>query len=153
MGAHYSEGNERKVVFVNSTTNNQYSILLVDDNLHILELYQEILSEEGYQLTKAKSGEMAIEALENQAFDMVITDLNMGKMNGLKVLKRAKEVHPETMVIVMTGNTDIEYAIEALRLDADDYILKPFRIHHLLKRVSHCFSLLENKKKNKLSAA
>jgi DNA-binding response OmpR family regulator len=121
--------------------------------MHILELYDEILSEEGYQLTKATSGEMAIEALENQPFDMIITDLNMGTMNGLKVLKKAKELHPETMVIVMTGNTEIDYAIEALRLHADDYILKPFRIHHLLKRVSHCFTLLENKKKNKMSAA
>ena len=138
---------------MNSTTHNKYSILLVDDSLHILELYNEILSEEGYQLTKATSGEMAIEALENQPFDMIITDLNMGKMNGLKVLKKAKELHPETMVIVMTGNTEIEYAIEALRLHADDYILKPFRIHHLLKRVSHCFTQLENKKKNKMSAA
>jgi DNA-binding NtrC family response regulator len=141
------------VVFVNSTTNEKHSILLVDDNLHILELYKEILSGEGYQLTKATSGEMAIEALERQEFDMIITDLNMGKMSGLNVLKRAKEVHPETMVIVMTGNTDIEYAIEALRLHADDYILKPFRIHHLLKRVTHCFTLLENKKRNKMSAA
>ena len=138
---------------MNSTSNKEYSILLVDDNLHILELYKEILSGEGYQLTEATSGEMALEALESQTFDMIITDLNMGTMNGLKVLKRAKEMHPETMVIVMTGNTEIEYAIEALRLHADDYILKPFRIHHLLKRVSHCFRLLENKKKNKMSAA
>ena len=138
---------------MNSKTNNEYSVLLVDDNLQILELYDEILSGEGYKLTKAKSGEMAIAALEKQPFDMVITDLNMGNVNGLKVLQRTKEVHPQTMVIVMTGNTDIEYAIEALRLHADDYILKPFRIHHLLERVSHCFRLLENKKKNKISAA
>ena len=138
---------------MSSRTNDQYSILLVDDNIPILALYEEILSGEGYQLAKAKSGEMAIKALEKQVFDMVITDLNMGTVSGLEVLKRAKEVHPETMVIVMTGNSDIEYAIKALRLHADDYILKPFRIHHLLKRVSHCFKLLENKKKNKMSAA
>ena len=135
------------------TTENKYSILLVDDNLNILELYKEILSGEGYQLTKATTGEMAIEVLEKQEFDMVITDLNMGKVSGINVLQRAKELHPETMVIVMTGNTDITYAIEALRLHADDYILKPFRIHQLLKRVSHCFTLFENKKKNKMSAA
>lgn len=138
---------------MNSKPNKHYSILLVDDNLQILELYEEILSGEGFKLKKAKNGEMAIEALEKQPFDMIITDLNMGKVDGLEVLKRAKELHPETMVIVMTGNTDIEYAIEALRLHADDYLLKPFRIHHLLERVSHCFTLLENKKKNKMSAA
>ena len=138
---------------MNSTRNNEYSILLVDDDIHIVELYEEILSGEGYQLTKATSGEMAIETLENREFSMIVTDLNMGTMNGLEVLKRAKEVRPETMVIVMTGNTEIEYAIEALRLHADDFILKPFRIYQLLERISHCFRLLENKKKNKMSAA
>ena len=136
---------------MNITATNNYSILLVDDNPHILELNHEVLSEEGYQLTKARSGESAIEALEKQHFDMVITDINMGTVNGIKVLKKAKELNPETMVIVTTGNIDIQYAIEALRLHADDYILKPFRIYHLRKRVSDCFTQFENKKKNKLS--
>ena len=136
---------------MNITATNNYSILLVDDNPHILELNHEVLSEEGYQLTKARSGESAIEALERQHFDMVITDINMGAVNGIKVLKKAKELNPETMVIVTTGNIDIQYAIEALRLHADDYILKPFRIYHLRKRVSDCFTQFENKKKNKLS--
>ena len=74
------------------TAKNQHSILLVDDNPHILELNHEVLSDEGYQLTKVTSGESAIEALEKKHFDLVITDLNMGKVSGLKVLKRAKEL-------------------------------------------------------------
>ena len=129
------------------TSNNQHKILLVDDNPHILELNRQVLSDEGYQLTKVTSGEGAIEALEKQHFDMVITDINMGKVNGLKVLKRAKELHPEIKVIVTTGNTDIQYAIEALRLHADDYILKPFRVYSLAKSVADCFTQIGNNKK------
>ena len=122
-------GNGRQVVFVKVTSNKQYSILLVDDNPHVLELNREMLSGEGYKLTKATSGESAIEALEEQHFDMVITDINMGSVSGLTVLERAKELHPEAKVIVTTGNTDVQYAIEALPFHADDYILKPYRIH------------------------
>ena len=129
------------------TSNYQYSILLVDDDPHILELNREILSGEGYTLTKATSGESAIEALEKQHFDMVITDINMGSVSGIKVLKRAKELHPEAKVIVTTGNPDVQYAIEALRFHADDYILKPYSIHWLIKRVSECFTQSESRKK------
>ena len=129
------------------TSNNKYSILLVDDNFHILELNREVLSDQGYQLTKATSGESAIEALEKQHFDMVITDINMGNVNGIKVLKRAKELHPEAKVILTTGNPDVQYAIEALRFHADDYILKPYSIHWLIKRVSDCFTQSGNRKK------
>jgi DNA-binding response OmpR family regulator len=60
----------------------------------------------------------------------------MGKANGIAVLKRAKELNHETMVIIMTGNTDVTFAIEALRLNADDYLLKPFNMDYFLDRVS-----------------
>ena len=134
------------MVCVKITSNNKYSILLVDDNPHILELNREVLSGEGYKLTKASSGERAIEALEKQHFDMVITDINMGSVSGIKVLKRAKELHPEAKVIVTTGNPDVQYAIEALRFHADDYILKPYSINWLIKRVSECLTQSESRK-------
>ena len=145
--AKYSEGDGRQVVCVKITSNNKYSILLVDDNHHILELNREVLSGEGYQPTKATSGERAIEALEKQHFDMVITDINMGNVSGFTVLERAKELHPEAKVIVTTGNPDLQYAIEALRLHADDYILKPYSIHWLVERVSECLTQSGNRKK------
>jgi YesN/AraC family two-component response regulator len=78
---------------------------------------------------------------------MVITDINMGTVSGLKVLERAKELHPESKVIVTTGNPDLLYVIEALRLHADDYILKPYSIHWLVKRVSECLTQFGNRKK------
>ena len=116
--------------------NRKYNILLVDDDSHMLEVIDEILVEENYQVIRATSGETAIELLNTKDFDLVITDLNMGKANGIAVLKRAKELNHEAMVIIMTGNTDVAFAIEALRLDVDDYLLKPFNIDYFLDRVS-----------------
>jgi DNA-binding NtrC family response regulator len=116
------------------------NILVVDDDPHIVELNYDILVGEGYQITKSMSGEGAIKELENRKFDLVVTDLNMGRIGGISVLKRAKELHPETKVIITTGNMDIHYAIDALRLHADDYLLKPFDISELFDRVSQCLN-------------
>jgi len=116
------------------------NILVVDDDPHIVELNYDILAGEGYQITKSISGEGAIKELESRKFDLVVTDLNMGKIGGISVLKRAKELHPETKVIITTGNVDVHYAIDALRLHADDYLLKPFDISELLDRVSQCLN-------------
>jgi DNA-binding response OmpR family regulator len=116
--------------------NRKYNILLADDDSHMLGVIDEILVDENYQVIRATSGEAAIELLNTKDFDLVITDLNMGKANGIAVLKKAKELNHDTMVIIMTGNTDVAFAIEALRLDADDYLLKPFNIDYFLDRVS-----------------
>ena len=124
--------------------NRKYNILLADDDSHMLGVIDEILVDENYQVIRATSGEAAIELLNTKDFDLVITDLNMGKANGIAVLKRAKELNHETMVIIMTGNTDVTFAIEALRLNADDYLLKPFNMDYFLDRVSNCLEKLES---------
>jgi DNA-binding NtrC family response regulator len=131
----------------------KHTVLLVDDDPHILDLYCEILAEQGYEITKATSGESAIKELESKHFDLVVTDLNMGQVDGISVLKRAKLLDPETMVIITTGNTDINYAIEALRLHATDYILKPFNVNYFLQQIQQCFGQFENRPKSKKSAA
>lgn len=61
----------------------------------------------------------------------------MGQVNGIEVLKKAKELHPETPVIITTGNSDALYAIEAIQLRVDDYLLKPVPMKDLLDSVSH----------------
>ena len=103
-----------------------HTILLVEDDCNLLEVIHESLADEGYRLTKATSGEEAIALLKTKSFDLVITDLIMGRENGISVLKKVKELNQETQVIIMTGTIDITFVIEALRLDANDYILKPF---------------------------
>ena len=131
----------------------KYKVLLVDDDLHMLTLNSGLLESEGYQVTTAICGEKAIEAMGKDVFDVVVTDLFMGKSNGLEVLKRAKELDPSTLVMIITGSFDIRHAIEAIRLDVDDYLLKSFREDDLVQRVAHCLEQRALKQKNIYSAA
>jgi DNA-binding NtrC family response regulator len=127
----------------------KYSILLVDDDPIITKGTGDDLEEKGYEVTTADSGEKAIELIENATFDLVITDLVMGPINGIGVLERTKEIRPETMVIILTGFGDMATAIEALRSDADDYILKPCEPEEMYFRVSKCLEKLALKRKIK----
>jgi len=126
-----------------------YNILLVEDDPHLLKAVNDFLEDQNFQVTAAKSGESAIEALNKKAFDLVITDLIMNKVSGIIVLKKVKELNRETMVIIMTGNRDIDFAIEALRLDVNDYILKPFKLDDFLDRVIHCLAKQESIRRNR----
>lgn len=127
----------------------KYSILLVDDNPVILKGIGNNLEEKGYEVTTADSGEKAVELLNKGVFDLVITDMIMGPLDGIGVLKKSKELNPGTMVIILTGFGDMSTAIEALRLDADDYMLKPCEPEEIHFRVSRCFERLELKMKIK----
>ena len=126
-----------------------YSILLVDDDFFILKGISNNLKSKGYHVTEADSGERAIELLEKISFDLVLTDLVMQKIDGIRVLKRAKELNPEIMVIILTGYDNIEYAINAFRDGADDYLTKPCEPVEMIFRVEHCLEKLEHKRKLK----
>ena len=117
-----------------------YKVLVVDDYAHIRQMLYEVLKDQGYHIMTAPNGEAALETLSSHNFDLVITDLNMGRVNGIEVLKKAKSLSPQPGVIIATGNSDVAYVIEALRCKADDYILKPFRIADLLDRISQYLS-------------
>ena len=125
----------------------KYSILLVDDEPIITAGTGSHLKEEGYEVTTADSGERAVELLSQSSFDLIITDLVMAPMNGIGVLKKSKEINPETMVIIFTGFGNMNTTIDALRLDADDYILKPCEPEEMNFRVSRCLEKLEIKRK------
>ena len=125
----------------------KYSILLVDDDPIITAGTGSDLEEKGYEVTTADSGEKAIELLNQSSFDLVITDLVMAPINGIGVLAKSKEINPETMVIILTGFGDMTSAIDALRLDADDYMLKPCEPEEMYFRVSRCLEKLELKRK------
>jgi len=128
----------------------KHQILLVDDDPFILTGIGKDLENSGYDVRPAKSGERAIELIKSSHFDMVITDLVMGRIDGIEVLKAAKAKNSETMVLILTGYGDMGSAIEALRLDADDYLLKPCDPDELKLRVSRCFESLELNRKLKL---
>lgn len=131
------------------TEENNNRVLVVDDNNCLLEIVCQILLEKKYKVTGVESGETAIEELKIKDFDLVITDFNMGEVNGIEVLRKAKELNPETMVIIMTSNNHIEHYGEALELDACDYLIKPFELSDFLNRVSHCMRKYEGRRAKK----
>ena len=116
----------------------EYSILLVDDDPFILEGIGADLESQGFELTEADSGDRALELLAEQRFDLVVTDLVMERVDGIQVLKKAKTLYPETMVIILTGYGNMASAIEALRHEADDYLLKPCESVEMLHRIHQC---------------
>ncbi len=91
-------------------------ILLVDDDELILSGMGLMLEIEGYKVTTAESGEKAIKQLEKNTFDLVLTDLVMENVDGFAVVKKAKELYPETTTMVLTGSETTDFAIDALRI-------------------------------------
>ena len=126
-----------------------YSILLVDDDLSVLKTISPYLESEGYRVTTAGSGEEAIELLNRSTFDLVIIDLIMGDVDGYQVLETGKKLRSETMFIVLTGHSDPAFIVNALRLGADDYLIKPCEPEEMRFRVGRCLEKLEIKKKAK----
>jgi DNA-binding NtrC family response regulator len=120
-----------------------YNVLLVDDDPLILEGIGEELETRGYRVSRADSGERALEFLNSSPFDLVVTDLVMGGADGVQVLKRSKAIDATVVVIILTGYGDMLSAIEAIRSKADDYLLKPCESAEFFLRVERCIQKLE----------
>ncbi len=101
-------------------------ILIVEDEDLMRELLSRILEGENYRIFQASSGEEALKLLQDQAIDLVLTDLRMRGMNGLELLTEVRTLDPEIVVVVMTAYASVETAVEAMRKGAYDYITKPF---------------------------
>jgi len=113
-------------------------ILIVDDEPDICRALEFLLKGAGYAVSCATSGETAIEKLKAENFDVVLTDLKMGKIDGITVLEKVKEMSSDTAVIIMTAFASVESAVEAMKKGAVDYIVKPFlndEIKLTIKRV------------------
>ena len=133
------------------TEKSKHTILVVEDNSPLRDVIYEILESRDFLVTTATSGDEAIRTLHTKRFDLMITDINLGKVNGIAVLKKAKELHPETMVIIMTGSLNVDYTTEAMRLGVNDYLFKPFGLNYLLERVSHWLTKSESIRDSKSS--
>lgn len=103
------------------------SILVVDDESMMRDLLQRILSRDGYRVVCAEDGQDALEVLERETVDIIISDLKMPRMNGFELLKVVKEKYPRVAVIMMTAYGDTYTVKDALLLGADEYITKPFK--------------------------
>lgn len=112
------------------------AILLVEDDPTARMLLADGLGEAGYQVTQAASGEAALSLLEQQQFDVVVTDINMRRVDGLQVLAAARRQPGQPAVIMLTGYGSLETSIAALRGGAHDYLLKPCTPPDLLRSVA-----------------
>lgn len=102
------------------------NILVVDDERDICKALGILLSKEGYSVKEAYNGEEALELVKREAFDLIMTDIKMEKMDGFALLREAQKISPETPVIMMTAFASVGSAVEAMRAGAADYITKPF---------------------------
>jgi DNA-binding NtrC family response regulator len=112
-----------------------FRILVVDDEAAIRAELQEALQELGYATVGVGDGRAAAELALQQSFDLCLTDIRMPGMTGVELLKQLGETSPETMVILMTAYGGLDSAVDALRLGAVDYLLKPFQREELVAKV------------------
>lgn len=106
-------------------------ILIVDDELSMREFLSILLIKEGYEVETASDGSKALEKIESNNYNLVITDVRMPNIDGLEVLKYVKENSPETAVIMITAFASMKQAIEAIKLGAFHYITKPFKVDEI----------------------
>lgn len=105
----------------------QEKILVIDDEKPTLKMFRLFLDVYGFEILTAESGEEGLEIFEREKPDIVLTDIKMPGMDGIEVLQTIKKKAPATEVIVITGHGDMDLAIQALNLDAADFINKPIQ--------------------------
>lgn len=109
-------------------------ILIVEDDLSVSEMIKDYLEKEGYDVTAAFEGEEGMQKFQNDAFDLIILDIMMPKLNGIEVMKQIRRDSSVPILIVSAKDTDVEKVL-GLELGADDYIAKPFSMIELSARV------------------
>ena len=124
-------------------------ILIVDDERVALRNLEHVMKKEGYEVTSTQSGANAITLLEEQRFDVVLTDLRMEKIDGMQILKKCRELYAETEVIMITGYATLESAVEAMKHGAFYYIAKPYKLDEARKVVSEAVEKVMLKRENK----
>jgi signal transduction histidine kinase len=126
-------------------------ILIADDSKDIASFLHGYLAQQGYQVQVAYDGETAVRLFVADPFDLVLTDLQMPRLNGLGVLHRVKERSPDAQVIILTGHASLETALDAMRHGAFDYLLKPVEMVDQLqlaidRALLHRSLLVENRR-------
>jgi DNA-binding NtrC family response regulator len=110
---------------------NHSKVLVVEDHEDLIFTLKSVLKKEGYTVFTADNGEDAVKIIHNELIDLVLLDLKIPKLSGLEVLQKIKEYDPEVIIIMMTATKDARPAIEALKMGAYDYLMKPFELDEL----------------------
>jgi len=128
----------------------QPRILVVDDEPHVVQIFQDLLAQRGYEVSSSTNGDDAIVQVTKGSFDLVLTDINLPGVDGLEVVRAAKAADKDTCVILITGYASTTTAIDALRQGAYDYITKPFDLWETAKAIERGlesrFLVIENRR-------
>ncbi|PIE73140.1 MAG: sigma-54-dependent Fis family transcriptional regulator [Deltaproteobacteria bacterium] len=116
------------------------TILVVDDDLHILEVLEARLSSAGYKVIKTGSAQTALHLLQKQSIDMIVSDIKMPEMNGFHLLSQARALRPGLPIILLTAYGSIPDAVKAVKSGAVEYLTKPFQGKELIEKVDAILS-------------
>ncbi|UCD66743.1 MAG: sigma-54-dependent Fis family transcriptional regulator [Deltaproteobacteria bacterium] len=128
------------------------SILVVDDELSMREFLKILLEKEGYEVTTASEAANAIDLVQNQDFDLVLSDIKMPGMGGLSLLEKIKEIDNSLPVIMITAYASPENAVVAMKSGAFDYITKPFKVDEIIKIIKSAISATIPTKSGEITA-
>lgn len=127
---------------------NNAKILIVDDEKIALKNLEHVMKKEGYEVIGTQSGQNALKLLDEQRFDVVLTDLKMEKVDGMQILRRCHDLYPDAEVIMITGYATLESAVNAMKHGAFYYIAKPFKLDEVRKVVKEAAEKVGLKKEN-----
>jgi len=116
-------------------------ILVVDDEKTVRTTLANVLEETGFTVSTAADGLQAVQRLAEQEFDVALVDIRMPGLDGLKVLARAKEISPDTQVIIITAFGTVESAVEAIKMGASDYVVKPFVFDDIIIKINRLLDM------------
>jgi diguanylate cyclase (GGDEF) domain len=123
--------NQEEKLLTEKIDSEEAQIMVVDDEEGILLLMESELQDHGYNVTCCADPEQAIEKIKKVVYDLIITDLNMPNIPGVKFVKKIKEISPKTDVVVMTGFPSVETSVECMKNGASDYLAKPIDLEYL----------------------
>src|SRR2546423_15218602 len=112
-------------------------LLLIDDEVDVQYSFQRIFDSPEIELTTASSGEEGLKLVSKLKPDLIIMDVRMGGITGMETLRRIRQIDPKLLVILMTAYGTTQTAIEAMKLGAYDYLLKPFEVPKLKELVAN----------------
>jgi len=129
--------------------NNQIRILVVDDEPKLCNLIEELLKLEGYRVDVSLSNMEALQMIKKNKYQMLIADFKMPGIDGLELIKKARELNPEIGTIMITGSETVETAVQSLKHEIDDDIKKPFSIVELKKVIKRTLYIHQVAMENK----
>lgn len=125
------------------------SILVVDDEKTVRETLAHVLEDTGFKVASAADGLQAVQLLAGKRFDVALVDIRMPGLNGLEVLARARQISPDTQVILITAFGTVESAVEAIKLGASDYVVKPFVFDDIIIKINRLLNIQRLAAENK----